>query len=301
MESPVLFLVFNRPETTRQVFGAIREAKPPRLYVAADGPRPDRKGEAERCAEVRGIVESVDWECRVMNWFRDENLGCKYGPSTGIDWFFAHEEEGIILEDDCLPSMDFFRFCDFALARYRDEPRVMHVGGYVLLERAASANLFFSRAVPIWGWATWRRAWGFYDGEMSRMDEFYRLPLRSWFGSEADNFIKAIRAIHEEPTPTAWDAAWVMSVLLNDGLSVLPASNQVSNIGFGRNATHTKGMSHMANLRFGTLGESFDGHGVMSPDPVYDEAYLKIEYRPAFILYRVINRLRRMVEKRALS
>src|ERR1700719_4166589 len=107
MRSPVLFLAFNRPDSTRQVFDAIRSARPPKLYIAADGPRIDRPGEAKLCSEVRDIAVSVDWPCEVKTLFRENNLGCKAGVSGGITWFFSHEDEGIILEDDVLPVPTF--------------------------------------------------------------------------------------------------------------------------------------------------------------------------------------------------
>jgi len=123
MISPVLFLIFNRPDTTTRVFEAIRAARPERLYVAADGPRMTREGEAERCAEARRIATAVDWPCEVKTLFRETNLGCRAAVSGAITWFFEHEEEGIILEDDCLPDPSFFPYCTELLAHYRDTGR----------------------------------------------------------------------------------------------------------------------------------------------------------------------------------
>ncbi|MEM6914612.1 MAG: glycosyltransferase family 2 protein, partial [Pseudomonadota bacterium] len=140
MQSPVLFLIFNRPDTTERVFDAIRAARPKRLYVAADGARSDRKGEAAKVDQAREIASQVDWDCDLTTWFRDENLGCRYGPTSGIDWFFEHETEGIILEDDCLPDPSFFAYCDELLAHYRDEPRVMAVCGSSYLPAGAAVT-----------------------------------------------------------------------------------------------------------------------------------------------------------------
>src|ERR1700690_1974577 len=156
MQSPVLFLVFNRPDTTRRVFEAIRSAQPPRLYVAADGPRGARAGEAERCAEVRRIATAVNWPCEVKTLFRDCNLGCKMGVSSGITWFFEHEPEGIILEDDVLPVPTFFDFCDELLARFRNDDRVAMISGSNLIAGHfdPAESYFFSRCAQIWGWAS---------------------------------------------------------------------------------------------------------------------------------------------------
>ena len=130
LKSPVLFLVFNRPDTTRRVLEAIRQAQPSQLFIAADGPREGKSGEAEKCADVRRIVnEGIDWDCEVKTLFRDKNLGCKVAVSRAIDWFFEHVEEGIILEDDCLPHPTFFRFCEELLNKYRDDERIGQISG----------------------------------------------------------------------------------------------------------------------------------------------------------------------------
>ena len=130
LNTAVLFLIFNRLDTTKQVFEAIRQAKPPRLYIAADGARSSREGEAEKVQAVREyIIQNIDWECEVKTLFREQNLGCKYAVSGAIDWFFENEEMGIILEDDCLPSQSFFWFCEELLERYKDDMRVWHIGG----------------------------------------------------------------------------------------------------------------------------------------------------------------------------
>src|SRR5271165_4717676 len=169
MRSPILFLVFNRPETTRRVFETIRAARPPKLYVSADGPRAGRAGEPQRCDEARRIATSVDWPCEVKTLFRDANLGCKMGVSTGISWFFDQEPEGIILEDDIVPLPSFFDYCDELLARYRDDERVAMISGCnpIANDFRVDESYFFARFCGIWGWASWRRAWRHYDVNIS--------------------------------------------------------------------------------------------------------------------------------------
>ena len=152
---PILFLVFNRPETTALVFQEIRKVRPQQLFVAADGPRPDRTGEAEKCAEVKKIVAAVDWPCEVKTLFRDNNLGCRVAVSSAINWFFENVEEGIILEDDCLPHPDFFRFCNELLDYYRNDERIMHIGGnnFQFVNKYGKSSYYFSHYAHIWGWA----------------------------------------------------------------------------------------------------------------------------------------------------
>jgi hypothetical protein len=246
VRSPILFLVFNRPDTARQVFEAIRAAKPPRLYVAADGPRPDREGEADRCAEARRIATSVDWPCEVESLFQDRNLGCRLGPVTGIDWFFRHEEEGIVLEDDILPLPSFFAYCDELLERYRDDERVGVISGSNLISERVTPqdSYFFSRYINIWGWASWRRAWRHYDvdvrawpawrdhGGLKSISDGSRLFESYW----RDVFDRAFRGGVDW-----WSYQWLFACWDHGMLTALPAHSQTENLGFGLDSTHTRG------------------------------------------------------------
>lgn len=246
VQSPVLFLVFNRPSTTQRVFQAIREAQPAQLYIVADGPRQNKAGEAERCEEVRHIVSQVDWPCEVKKMFREENMGCGRGVPHGIDWFFLQVEEGIILEDDCLPSPDFFKFCDELLSKYREDTRVMQIGGnnfVPAIERPNHYSYHFSRHNYIWGWATWSRAWALYDRHMKQFDEVTQKHLLDhYFKSfdERDYFDYVFGKILEDiENPFTWDYQWEFSKMTQAGLTVVPATNLVINLGFGAEATHT--------------------------------------------------------------
>jgi hypothetical protein len=244
MRSAVLFLVFSRPDTTRQVFEAIRAAQPPRLYVAADGPRTSRKGEKDRCEEVRRIATAVDWPCIVKTLFRDENLGCKLGVSGGIDWFFANEEEGIIIEDDVLPLPSFFPYCDVVLEKYRNNEKIAMISGCNLISHKLSPieSYFFSRNIHIWGWASWRRAWRHYDvsmkswpqwrdqGELSKMFPHNRLAVYYW-----DHVYNSVYSGKMD----TWDYQWHYICWRLGALSVWPSNNLTRNLGFGRGATNT--------------------------------------------------------------
>jgi len=174
LNTAVLFLVFNRPETTFQVFEAIRKARPSRLYVAADGPRVDRDGELEKCSQVREISTAVDWPCELHTLFRDVNQGCKIAVSSAIIWFFEREEQGIILEDDCFPGLSFFLFCQEMLNYHRIDTRVWHVAGvYPFVAESEPPNTYiFFEYNPIWCWTTWRRAWAKFDAAIPFAADF---------------------------------------------------------------------------------------------------------------------------------
>ena len=244
LSTPILLIVFNRPETTRRVLGAIRQAAPQRLFVAADGPRPGRSGEAERCAEVLKLVEEgIDWPCEVTYLRRETNLGCRRGVSSAITWFFEQISEGIILEDDCLPSASFFPFCVSMLERYRNETRVGHVGGFNCQfgHKRGPASYYFSRYFHVWGWASWARAWRGYDVDMRDYPDFLaegvleklfvRKALREFWKGNFD-------AVASGKIDT-WDYQWVYRNLKDDRLAIVPNYNLIENIGFGEGATHT--------------------------------------------------------------
>ena len=165
VQSPVLLLIFNRPDTTFRVFQQIRKAKPGKLYIAADGPRNGNTTDAELCKNARSITGKIDWDCKLETLFNDDNKGCKIAVSTAINWFLDHEEEGIILEDDCLPSDSFFYFCDAMLERYRFDYRISTITGSNLQagKKWGTACYYFSQFSNIWGWATWKRFWKNYD------------------------------------------------------------------------------------------------------------------------------------------
>jgi hypothetical protein len=276
MRSPILFLVFNRPELTAQVFEAIRQARPPRLYVAADGPRPDRPGEKHRTEEVRKIATSVDWPCKVRTLFREQNLGCKMAVSGGITWFFEHESEGVILEDDVLPDPSFFPFCDELLERYRNDPKIMMISGsYFHGRHAGSAtSYFFSRHTHIWGWATWRRAWKHYDPDMSqwptlRETDFLR---RACDGDQdcAAHWGRIFDATYNCRIDT-WDYQWMFTSFRQSGLSVLPTKNLTKNIGFGADATHTmNGAGWQGRLRANSMSFPLRHPAVVRRDQLRD-------------------------------
>ena len=244
--TPILFLIFNRPDTTAKVFKAIRQAQPKKLYISADGPR--SAAEAELCMQVREITEKVDWECEIYTNFADGNKGCKVAMSDGISWFFNLEEEGIILEDDCLPAPDFFGFCSTLLAHYRDDTRITHIGGSNLQlgQKRGTASYYYSNLTHVWGWAGWRRTWEHYDVNLELFPAFHEqdyidncpshLPFKQrWINDLERTFNKEI---------DTWDYQYSFSNLINNGLSIIPNVNLISNIGFGVNATHTFDKEH---------------------------------------------------------
>jgi len=245
LKTAVLFLVFNRLDTTKQVFEAIKKAKPPRLYVAADGARETKEGEDKKVKEVRDyVIDHIDWECDVKTLFREQNLGCKYAVSGGIDWFFENEEMGIILEDDVVPVQSFFWFCESMLNYHKNDDRVMMISGtnyYLDIRDSINKDYFFSRHFTIWGWATWKRAWAKYDINMSSWNNGITASSLLYLNRNKyiiKHFVNTFKLIIENKMDT-WDVQWVYTCLINYGLCLTASKNLISNVGV--DGTHTTG------------------------------------------------------------
>ena len=252
LRTPILFLLFNRPDTTQKVFNEIRKAKPKQLFVAADGPRENEENDIEKCRATKDIINQVDWDCEVKTLFREKNLGLKIGISSAIDWFFENVEEGIILEHDCVPHPTFFQFCQELLEKYREDERIFVITGdnFLFGHKRTDYSYYFSRYVHCWGWATWRRAWLHYDGEIKIWPEIKNGNwLKDVVGSAGAVRWWSNRFQHAyENKIAAWDYLWVFSCWMQNGLTITPNVNLISNIGFGPEATHTKSKSRIMNM-----------------------------------------------------
>jgi hypothetical protein len=285
-DSAVLFLVFNRPSTTELVFDAIRKAKPKKLYIAADGARSGNIEDENNSKKVKEIVSNIDWDCEVNTLYRTANLGCKYAISGAIDWFFEKEVQGIILEDDCLPSPDFFRFCDTMLNHYAEDTRIRFVAGSNFQKgiQRSEASYYFSNLSHVWGWASWRRAWKDYDVELRHYKENDNYnSFLTVFNNEflAQDWKDIIDKLHAKEYDT-WDYQWAITNMFQHGLSVMPNVNLISNIGFGQEATHTFVSNGFENLPFGNLDKAIKHPTVFLPSKEADFSTLSVEHNIAY-------------------
>ena len=243
LSTPILLLAFNRPEITQQVFDEIKKIKPLKLYIAIDGPRETIPDDILKIQIVRNIITSIDWNCELYELIQDKNLGCKNAVSSAISWFFEHEEQGIILEDDCLPHPDFFSYCEKMLEYYKMNESVMAITGDNFQDGQVrgSGSYYFSKYNHVWGWATWSRAWKHYDKEIKfwpkwkksgHLNQFFPTKIEKKYWSVIFDrvFVNGI---------DTWDYQWTACVWFNNGITVTPNVNLVSNIGFGSDATHT--------------------------------------------------------------
>jgi len=243
-QTPVAFFVFKRPDTTRRVFEAISKVRPAKLLLIADGPRMGKEGEIEACRGVREIVARVDWPCEVMRNFSETNLGCRERMISGINWLFSLVEDAIILEDDCLPDLSFFPYCQELLEKYRGDSRIAYISGCNLIERYMTIedSYCFSRIGGIWGWATWRSEWQRYDRNLSDWPGIKsRCLLTEVFDDPSVvKYLTAIfDAMYENRGPDTWDYQWLYTCLKNNSIAIVPRVNLIANIGFGKDGTHT--------------------------------------------------------------
>lgn len=276
---PIAFVIFNRPDYTKAVFAEIRKARPKKLFIIADGPR--TPSEEAVCKETRAIVETIDWPCKVYRNYAERNLGLKERFRSGLNWFFENVEAGVILEDDCLPHPSFFHFANEMLEKYKDDERIMMISGDNFLpDFKIEDGYFFSKFFPIWGWATWHRAWRKYDVTI----ESWKLPeskkcLKKMYTQKymINHTSKLFDNIYSGKNNT-WDVQWLYACLMSNSLCITPKINLVSNIGvYG---THQGGSNQNLPTR-----DIYQGGDLKHPKSVelateYDNAFYEKNFAP---------------------
>ena len=252
-QTPILFIVFNRPSTTQIVFDRIKSIKPKQLFIAADGPRLNHPSDHQNCEEVKSIVQQIDWDCELKTLFRETNLGCGEAPASAISWFFEQVEYGIILEDDCLPDQTFFPFAEEMLIKYQNQPHVMIVAGTnPINDKFPILNSYtFGYSAGIWGWATWKRAWKSYNFNVPEWGNPHtKQQFEDFFTNKKifNSLKNGLHLVHNQQLD-AWDYQWAFYRTMNNGLGIIPQHNLISNIGFGSIATHTFEENHPSSNR----------------------------------------------------
>ena len=287
--SPILFLIFNRPETTKKVFSTIKKAQPLRLYIAADGPRSEKPEEANRCELSRNIALNVDWDCEVKTLFRDHNLGCRLAVSQAIDWFFEHEPEGIILEDDCLPSQSFFWFCQEMLEFYRNDKAVGAICGFYSneLEYTPNASYFFSRYLRVWGWAGWRRSIEGYDTNIDFLTEKQNTWEKDIFSGTEIILKNYWQNIFEEVRSgkiDTWDTQLQYLLWLKKQWVATSSINLIKNIGWSE-GTHVQKKDHNHDLPTGEMEFPLDHPKIIDREIKADQVIEQKSYRITKLSY----------------
>ena len=240
IQTALAIFIFNRPHCTEQLVHALAVVSPANLFVIADGPR--NASDIELCKQTRAIIDQIDWPCNILKLYATSNMGCRESIPNGLNWVFEHVDTCIILEDDCIPQPSFFPFCQELLSRYKHDERVMTIGGHRSdgPNELGTESYYFSKYPSIWGWATWKEKWAKYDLSMSQWPE---LKNSNWL----NKILKAPKAVaywnrmfnHMKNGLDTWDYALAYSCWLHNGLSIRSRVNMISNVGFGKDATHT--------------------------------------------------------------
>jgi hypothetical protein len=252
LTTPVVFIIYNRPNETLRVFEEIRKVQPRQLFIIGDGAR--NASDALMVQKTREIINKIDWECSLNTDFSDINIGCADRIISGLNWVFNQVEKAIILEDDCLPNSSFFSFCEEMLLRYEKDVEVMHISGFNIMGNSTiDSSYFFSKYIlPPWGWATWRRAWKFQNDNLDTWQE-----IKTWaYQNISQNYFKDWTDMfeHIRKNRTTWDVPWNIDIWKNKGLGIIPKHSLVKNIGISENATFTKNKeTELAKIDFNNL------------------------------------------------
>lgn len=295
-ELPVLLVIFNRPEKTKILIEALRQIRPKYLFVTADGPRLDFPEDNEKCHQAREIINAIDWECELKTRFLDNNLGCGRAVSSGISWFFEHVDQGIILEDDCIPHPHFFPFCEELLKRYADDKRIMRISGFSPYPaRTYQYDYHFSHRFFCSGWATWRRAWKHFSYDLDSIDETVFLEvLRHYypFSFTRRTWIRNFQLV-KAGILTTWAFRWDVACFFQNGLGIVPEKNFITNIGFDEEGTHTKcDNSIFANLSGHPITFPLRHPPFVYPDKEPERSLERIIHRSLPLKSRCVQQLR---------
>lgn len=287
MVKPILLIVFNRPDLTLKVLNEIKNVSPSKLYIAVDGPREKVLEDKNKCLEVLKIVKNIAWDCEVHFLIQEHNLGCSMGPRKALEWFFLHEESGIILEDDCLPSKGFFLFCSELLDYYKNEEKIINICGSNMGDnKIGSSGYFFSRFMNMSGWATWRRSVNLIDYDLNdwknsrrSLYSVYEVFRQHFFDTDIGwyNYWKhKFDLTTEYENVTWWDWQWIYYQINNKKFTIIPNKNLVSNIGFNEQATHTKDSANrLANIPLQAMHFPLQHPLIIKPDFKYEEYFVK--------------------------
>jgi len=301
--TPILFIVFNRFEKTKKVFGAIKKIKPTTLYIAADGPRTVNTEEEYECKKIRKyLLKNINWRCEVKTLFRKKNLGCKKAVSTAITWFFKNVEEGIVIEDDCLPNTSFFLFCSKMLKKYRYDTRIMLISGnnFQFGQKRGSGSYYFSKLCSIWGWASWKRVWQHYDVNLGLFPKFVKeKTINNIFNHWLERvfWLTIFDNLYRGKGDT-WDHQLAFLIWSQNGLTIVPNKNLVSNIGFDKDSSRTSDTnSILSNIKTEAINNIIDPLFVVQ-DKEADWYTFKRVYIPMINLRNLIQSLLEYLRKK---
>jgi hypothetical protein len=299
--SSVLIIIFNRPQFVKKLIGILSQVQPSTIYVVADGPREGEIEDITNCFNARNEIDKIDWKCQIKKKYSDKNLGCGINPSDGITWALNQSDEIIILEDDCMPSIDFFRYCDELLDFYRKNQRVMMISGnnHTLGKFDFKYSYEFSHHTQTYGWATWSSAWNKYDFNIAKWAEVRELGwLEDLTGSRnaAKYWFKIFDMCYKNELPSAWDYQWTFCCWINRGVNIIPKENLVTNVGFTVDGTHEVDPEHpISEVPIKPLNFPLAHNPLLKNNLKLNKLIQRIIYTPS-LYKRIISKLSRMIQ-----
>jgi hypothetical protein len=243
MKVPVLVLIYNRVDITKKLFNILKMIKPKILYIAADGPKDNNSIDEINCHKTRKIFNSINWKCKILHKYNEKNKGLKKSVLESINWFFQNEKFGIILEDDCIPSLSFFKFCENLLYKYKNNKKIFCISGsnHSFENTNSKYSYYFSKYPHCWGWATWRRAWKKNNPNINYWPNYKK--SKNWNNIHNSDLEKKYWERIFNKTYLnyfdSWAYSWTLSVWKNKGCTIIPNKNLIKNIGLGINSTNS--------------------------------------------------------------
>ena len=297
LEIPILIIAFNRPKLTQKLLKSIKLLKPSKIYVAADGPRNNNINDLDSCNHTRKLFETeINWECELKKKFRPSNVGVKKNINEALDWFFTDEEMGIIIEDDCEVNQSFFKFCEELLIKYKINNKIKAISGNYYFTNSLKNSYYFSRCPGTHGWATWKRAWQENDIEMKRWSPFADfIWLLFYFKFDivkAHYFYKKFSHSYESKI-NSWDYQFLYSIWKSNGLIIRPFKSLSKHIGWGDDATHSKGVDRHPDVQLRDMKFPIEHPKDFKINSKLDNLEIKITRNVRFvnyILYKIKNK-----------
>jgi hypothetical protein len=248
MKIPVTIIIFNRPENTKRLFESLNIYKPETLFVISDGPRKNFEDDQEKVIQSRKIFEKIDWKCEVYFNNSESNLGCRERIITGLNWVFGQVEKTIILEDDCIPSEEFFIFMELMLNKYQTNKDISSVCGTNFLPDWSETkdSYLYSKYCHVWGWGTWKDRWEKIDFNLDKLHKIKKTKfLKNYLGSfRAYLYWHWILNNVKKKKIDSWAYIWNFTNFINNSLSIIPAINLLSNIGIGKDSSNTQSLPY---------------------------------------------------------
>ncbi len=231
--APIILFVYNRPWHTEQTIKALRNnffADKSKLYIFSDAAK--SVTEIENVEKVREYIKTINGFKQITITEREKNYGLANSIISGVTEIANKHGKIIVLEDDLVTSKYFLEYLNKALEIYKDDERVLHISSYMYpIKFNTLSETFFSWFTSSWGWATWKRAWEYFEKDGNVFYENFTKELKYKFNIGGTyNYYKMFK-LQQLGKVDSWAIRWYASVFFNQGLCLHPTKSLVNNIG----------------------------------------------------------------------